>query len=119
MTGGGPRAASDEGGRMEGKKPPRRRKYRECARADGNCTVCPLRCGKADCKGRNISGIEWWRLKKNIGQLELSQETGVSIRTIQGIECGKSDTGNLSIKSAIKISRYMHIRPEQLLEFDY
>ena len=38
-----------------------RKKYADCQRADGDCTICPLANYGLDCHNRFISKLEWSR----------------------------------------------------------
>ena len=38
-----------------------RKKYADCRRADGDCTICPLVNYGRDCHNRFITKLEWSR----------------------------------------------------------
>lgn len=38
-----------------------RKKYADCRRADGDCTICPLVNYGRDCHNRPITKLEWSR----------------------------------------------------------
>ena len=65
-----------------------RRKYGDCQRKDGNCTLCSLVNYGRDCHNRPISKLEWARLSSGLSPKELSEASGVYIRQIQKVELG-------------------------------
>ena len=73
-----------------------RRKYNDCQRADGDCTVCSLVNYGRDCHNRPITKLEWSRRMANMTQSELAQKSGVNIRRIQKVESGEIETGNMA-----------------------
>lgn len=92
-----------------------RRKYSDCRRADGDCTVCSLvNCGR-DCHNRAISKLEWSRRMANMTQTELAQKSGVNIRQIQRVELGESDAGNLTVRNLIAIADVLGANPKDLI----
>lgn len=92
-----------------------RRKYRDCQRQDGNCTLCSLvSCGR-DCRNRPISKLEWARLAAGLGQKELSEKSGVNVKYIQNVELCKSDAGNLAARNLLAIARALDVEPDSLI----
>lgn len=81
-----------------------RKKYADCRRADGDCTICPLVNYGRDCHNRFISKLEWSRRAEGLTQAELSKQSGVNIRQIQRVELGEADAGNLSAKNIIALA---------------
>ena len=49
-----------------------RRKYSDCQRADGDCTVCSLVSYGRDCRNRPITKLEWARRMAGMTQAELA-----------------------------------------------
>ena len=63
-----------------------RKKYADCRRADGDCTICPLVNYGRDCHNRPITKLEWSRRMAGMTQAELAEASGVNIRQIQRVE---------------------------------
>ncbi len=81
-----------------------RRKYGDCQREDGNCTVCSLVIHGRDCHNRPITKLEWSRLGKGMSQMELSATSGVNVRQIQRVELGEAEAGNLTAKNLLALA---------------
>lgn len=81
-----------------------RKKYADCQRADGDCTVCSLINYGRDCHNRPITKLEWSRRMAGLTQAQLSQASGVNIRQIQRVELGEAEAGNLSAKNIIALA---------------
>ena len=81
-----------------------RKKYADCQREDGDCTVCSLVNYGRDCRNRPITKLEWSRRVAGLTQAELSKQSGVNIRQIQRVELGEADAGNLSAKNIIALA---------------
>ena len=92
-----------------------RRKYGDCQRDDGNCTLCALVNYGRDCHNRPITKLEWARLTAKMTQLQLSEASGVNVRQIQRVELGTSDAGNLTAKNLLAIANALCIDPSQLI----
>lgn len=92
-----------------------RRKYSDCQRADGDCTVCSLVNYGRDCHNRAISNLEWSRRMADMTQTELAQKSSVNIRQIQRVELGESDAGNLTAKNLIAIADVLGVNPKDLI----
>lgn len=92
-----------------------RRKYRDCRRDDGNCTICSLVNYGRDCHNRPITNLEWYRRAAGVSQKELSESSGVNIRQIQRIELGESDAANLTAKNLIALANALNIDPRALV----
>lgn len=81
-----------------------RKKYADCQREDGDCTVCSLVNYGRDCRNRPITKLEWSRRVAGLTQAELSKQSGVNIRQIQRVELGEADAGNLTAKNIIALA---------------
>ena len=92
-----------------------RRKYGDCQRTDGNCTVCSLVNNGVDCHNRAISNQEWYRLAAGLTQQELSASSGVNIRQIQRVELGEAEPGNLTAKNLLSIADALGVDPRDLI----
>lgn len=92
-----------------------RRKYSDCQRADGDCTVCSLVNYGRDCRNNPITKLEWARRANGISQRELSDASGVNIRQIQRVELGESEAGNLTAKNLIALADALGVNPRSLL----
>lgn len=92
-----------------------RRKYRDCQRQDGDCTVCSLVSYGRDCHNRPITKLEWVRRMAGMTQTELAAKSGVNIRQIQRVEIGEAEAGNLTAKNLIAISDALDVDAKKLL----
>lgn len=92
-----------------------RRKYRDCQRADGNCTLCSLVNYGRDCRNRPITKLEWARLAAGLGQKELAEKSGVNVKYIQNVELCKSEAGNMTAKNLLALAETLNVKPKDLL----
>ena len=92
-----------------------RRKYGDCQRADGDCTVCSLVNYGRDCQNNPITKLEWARRAAGLTQKELSEESGVNVRQIQRIEHGESEAGNLTAKNLLALADALSVAPHALI----
>lgn len=92
-----------------------RRKYSDCQRADGNCTVCSLVSYGRDCRNRPITKLEWARRMAGMTQAELAAKSGVNIRQIQRVEIGEAETGNLTAQNLLAIADALGVDIRELL----
>lgn len=92
-----------------------RRKYRDCQRQDGNCTLCSLVNYGLDCRNRPISRLEWARLAAGLGQKELAELSGINAKYIQNVELGKSEAGNMTAKNLLALADALGVDPRELI----
>lgn len=92
-----------------------RRKYGDCQRDDGNCSVCSLVSYGRDCHNRPITKLEWSRLAAGLSQKQLADASGVNVRQIQRVELGEATTGNLTAKNLLALADVLGIDPHDLL----
>lgn len=92
-----------------------RRKYGDCQRQDGNCTLCPLVTQGLDCHGRTISRLEWVRLASGMGQKELAEQSGVNVRYIQNVEYGRGEAGNMTARNLLAIADTLGVDARDLI----
>jgi DNA-binding XRE family transcriptional regulator len=81
-----------------------RKKYADCQRTDGDCTLCSLVNYGRDCHNRPITKLEWSRRMAGMTQAELAEKSRVNIRQIQRVELGEAEAGNLTAKNLIAIA---------------
>lgn len=81
-----------------------RKKYADCQRADGDCTLCSLVNYGRNCHNRPITKLEWSRRMAGMTQAELAEKSRVNIRQIQRVELGEAEAGNLTAKNLIAIA---------------
>ena len=81
-----------------------RKKYADCQREDGDCTVCSLVNYGRDCRNRPITKLEWSRRMAGMTQAQLAEKSGVYIRQIQRVELGEAEAGNLTAKNLLSIA---------------
>ena len=92
-----------------------RRKYGDCQRQDGNCTLCSLVSYGRDCRNRPITKLEWARLGAGMEQKQLSELSGVNVRQIQRVELGESEAGKLSAKNLLALADALGVDPRELI----
>ena len=92
-----------------------RRKYGDCQRADGDCTVCTLVSYGRDCRGKAITNLEWARRKKHMSIDALSTRSGVNARQIQRIEQGEGKMGNVTLTNDIALAGALGVDVRELL----
>lgn len=92
-----------------------RRKYGDCQRQDGNCTLCALVNYGRDCHNRPISKLEWERLGAGLSQKDLAEYSGVNVRQIQRVELGEAEAGNLTAKNLLSIAKVLEVDPQILI----
>lgn len=92
-----------------------RRKYRDCVRIDGNCTLCQQTESGKDCHGRPITKLEWARLAAGLHQKELAEKSGVYIRQIQRVELGEAEAGNLAAKNLLALADVLGVAIRDLI----
>lgn len=92
-----------------------RRKYGDCQRRDGNCTLCSMVNYGRDCRNRPISKLEWARLAAGVGQKTLAERSGVNVKYIQNVELGKSEAGNMAARNILALAHALGVSPESLI----
>lgn len=92
-----------------------RRKYRDCQRQDGNCTLCELVRDGLDCHGQRISRLEWARLGAGLSLKDLAEKSGVTYTTIAKVEGGTAQAGNLTAKNIIALADALGVDPRALI----
>lgn len=92
-----------------------RRKYKDCAREDGDCSICSLVRDQVDCHGRHITNIEWNRRACGMTQQELAEKAGVGLRLIQKVEGGEALAGNLTARNLLSIAYALGVDPKKLI----
>lgn len=92
-----------------------RRKYGDCQRQDGNCTLCPLVNCRRDCHNRLITELEWARQGIGLTQQQLADAAGVNIRLVQKVEGGEAQAGNLTAKNLIALADALGVDPRDLI----
>lgn len=92
-----------------------RRKYSDCQRQDGDCTVCSLVSYGRDCRNRPITKLEWARRMAGMTQAELAAKSGVNIRQIQRVEIGEAETGNMTAQNLLAIADALGVDIRELL----
>lgn len=92
-----------------------RRKYNDCQREDGDCTVCSLVNYGRDCHNRPITKLEWARRMAELTQAQLAEASGVNVRQIQRVELGEAEAGNLTAKNLFAIADALGVDAKFLL----
>lgn len=91
-----------------------RRKYGDCQRQDGNCTLCSLVNYRRDCHNRLITKLEWERRMVGFTQQQLADAAGVNIRLVQKVEGGEAEAGNLTAKNLLALADALDVDPRSL-----
>lgn len=92
-----------------------RRKYSDCQREDGDCTLCSLVNYGRDCHNRPITNLEWARRGAGITQAKVAQAAGVNPRLIQKVECGEALAGNLTARNLLSIADALNVDIRDLI----
>lgn len=92
-----------------------RKKYADCQREDGDCTLCSLVNYGRDCRNRPISKLEWSRRMAGMTQAQLAEKSGVYIRQIQRVEIGEAEAGNLTAKNLLSIADALGVDARDLI----
>lgn len=92
-----------------------RRKYRDCQRTDGDCTVCSLVNYGRDCHNNALTKLEWYRRGAGLSQQELAAKSSVHVRQIQRVELGESEAGNLTAKNLLAVADVLSVDPHALI----
>lgn len=92
-----------------------RKKYADCQREDGDCTLCSLVNYGRDCRNRPITKLEWSRRVAGMTQAQLAEKSGVNIRQIQRVELGEAEAGNLTAKNLLSIADALGVDARDLI----
>lgn len=92
-----------------------RRKYADCQRDDGDCTLCSLVNYGRDCHNRAITKLEWYRRMAGMTQSQLAEVSGVNIRQIQRVEISEAEPGNLTAQNLLAIADALGVDIRELL----
>lgn len=92
-----------------------RKKYADCQREDGDCTLCSLVNYGRDCRNRPITKLEWSRRMAGMTQAKLAEKSGVYIRQIQRVEIGEAEAGNLTAKNLLSIADALGVDARDLI----
>lgn len=92
-----------------------RRKYGNCQRKDGNCTVCSLVNYGRDCHNRPITQLEWARQVAGLTQQQLADTAGVNIRLVQKVEGGEAKAENLAAKNLLALADALGVEVRDLI----
>ena len=92
-----------------------RKKYADCQREDGDCTLCSLVNYGRDCRNRPITKLEWSRRMAGMTQAQLAEKSGVYIRQIQRVELGEAEAGNLTAKNLLSIADVLGVDARDLI----
>lgn len=92
-----------------------RKKYADCQREDGDCTLCSLVNYGRDCRNRPITKLEWSRRMAGMTQAQLAEKSGVYIRQIQRVELGEAEAGNLTAKNLLSIADALDVDARDLI----
>ena len=91
------------------------KRYPDCIRSDGMCGICSLVNRGLDCHNNKINSVLYNRSVMGMTQKELAEKSGINIRQIQKYESGEYDTGNMTLKNAVSLSKALECSAEDLL----
>lgn len=91
------------------------KRYPDCIRSDGMCGICSLVNRGLDCHSNKINSVLYNRSVMGMTQKELAEKSGINIRQIQKYESGEYDTGNMTLKNAVSLSKALECSAEDLL----
>lgn len=91
------------------------KRYQDCIRPDGMCSICSLVNRGCDCHNNKINGLLYQRSSMEMTQRELAEKSGVNIRQIQRYESGTSGCENMTLKNAISIADALECEVRDLL----
>ena len=92
-----------------------RKKYADCQRDDGDCTLCSLVNYGRHCRNRPLTKLEWSRRMAGLTQAPPAGKSGVDIRQIQRVELGEAEAGNLTAKNLLSISDALGVDARDLI----
>lgn len=92
-----------------------KRKYGDCQRQDGNCTLCSLVSSGRDCHNNPITNLELARRSAGLTQKQLADDAEVSITLIQKIESGVVVASNVTARNLLAIADALEVDPRSLL----
>lgn len=92
-----------------------RRKYGDCQRQDGNCTLCSLVNYGRDCHNRPITKLEWARLAAGLGKNDLAERSGVPVNYISDLEAGRREAGRMTAKNLLSIADALGVEVRDLI----
>lgn len=91
------------------------KRYEDCIREDGECTMCSLSSYGRDCHGKNTSKIAWMRHASGLTQTALAKKIGVTFRWVQKLESGEVQVENITLKNAIALADALGVEVRELL----
>ncbi len=59
-----------------------------------------------------------YRVRKKISQKDLAEKSGVSLHTIQAIECGARSAHQLNLETAYRLALVLDVSPQYFLDRD-
>ena len=80
------------------------KRYTECQREDGDCTICSLSNNNRDCRNSPVNRLAYLRTCAGLTQQAIADASHVNIRQIQRVESGESEAGNLTLRNAVAIA---------------
>lgn len=92
-----------------------RRRYGDCVRQDGNCTLCNRVNHGRDCHDRKINHFAWARMAAGLDQPTLAKAAGVNISQIQKLERGEIKIENLTAKNLFALADALGCDPKGLV----
>lgn len=92
-----------------------RKKYTDCQRSDGDCSVCAKRKDGTDCHGEIITKLELCRRHAGLTQKELSDAAGVNERQLRRVELGESEAKNLTAENLLALADALGVDPHELI----
>lgn len=91
------------------------KRYPDCIKTDEMCDQCSLTSRGLDCHNNKINSIRWKRKAAGMTQQELASAAGINIRYVQRYEKGECDLGNMTLNTALALSKALKCEPNDLL----
>lgn len=91
------------------------KRYPDCVRTDGMCGVCSLVNRGLDCHNSKVNKLLYQRSLAGMTQKAVADAAGVNIRQLQKYESGEYAIENMTLKSALAISKALECDINDLL----
>ena len=92
------------------------KRYADCRREDGDCSICSLSSYGKDCRNAPINIVGYYRSQRGLTQQALADAAGINIRQEQKIEYGDSKMDNIMLKTAAALARALGVTVDDLLK---
>lgn len=91
------------------------KRYPDCQREDGDCTLCSLSSYSKDCRMAPANKIAYLRKRSNLTQAELAKQVGVAQSWVTKLEHGEVNAENITLKKAVALADSLGVDVRELL----